>query len=175
MLAFLYEVFLPAKDLMGAAAGDMVVVELTRFPSPYRAPMGRIIQVLGGVDEPGVDVRVVLAKHGIPEVFPEDVLAEAESVEAELGDDALEGREDFRERLIVTIDGETARDFDDAVEVELLDNGHYRLGVHIADVSHYVREGSPLDREAFLRGTSVYFRIARSRCFPSACRTASAV
>ncbi len=153
----LYEVFLPANDLMGAAAGDMVVVELTRFPSPYRAPMGRIIQVLGSVDEPGVDVRVVLAKHGIAEVFPEDVLAEAESVEAELGDDALEGREDFRKRLIVTIDGETARDFDDAVEVELLDNGHYRLGVHIADVSHYVRDGTLLDREAFRRGTSVYF------------------
>ena len=111
----LYEVFLPAKDLMGAAAGDMVLVELTRFPTPHRAPMGRIIQVLGNVDEPGVDVRVVLAKHGIPEVFPEDVLAEAESVEDELGDDALEGREDFRERPIVTIDGETARDFDDAV------------------------------------------------------------
>ena len=153
----LYEVFLPAKDLMGAVAGDMVVVELTRFPTPHRAPMGRIIQVLGNVDEPGVDVRVVLAKHGIPEVFPEDVLEEAESVEDELGDDALEGREDFRERPIVTIDGETARDFDDAVEVELLDNGNYRLGVHIADVSHYVREGSPLDREAYLRGTSVYF------------------
>jgi len=153
----LYEVFLPAKDLMGAAAGDMVLVELTRFPTPYRAPMGRIIQVLGNVDEPGVDVRVVLAKHGIPEVFPEDVLAEAESVEDELRDDALEGREDFRERPIVTIDGETARDFDDAVEVEVLDNGNYRLGVHIADVSHYVREGSPLDREAYLRGTSVYF------------------
>jgi ribonuclease R len=154
---FPYEVFLPDRDLKGAAAKDMVVVELTRYPTPYRAPLGRIVEVVGSVDEPGVDLLVVVAKHGLPDEFPDDVLKAAEAIPAEVDSRELGSREDFRERPIVTIDGETARDFDDAVEVEVLGNGHYLLGVHIADVSHYVREGSPLDREAFHRGTSVYF------------------
>ncbi len=135
----------------------MVVVELTRYPTPYRAPLGRIVEVVGNVDDPGVDLRVVVAKHGLPDGFPPEVLAEAESIPDEVSPDALSEREDFRERPIVTIDGETARDFDDAVEVEILENGNFLLGVHIADVSHYVREGSTLDQEAFHRGTSVYF------------------
>jgi ribonuclease R len=154
---FPYEVFLPDKDLRGARVKDMVVVELTRYPAPYRAPLGRIVEVVGSVDEPGVDLLVVVAKHGLPDEFPQDVLSEAESVPAEVSREALAAREDFRDRPIVTIDGETARDFDDAVEVEFLPNGNYRLGVHIADVTHYVREGSRLDGEAFHRGTSVYF------------------
>jgi ribonuclease R len=154
---FPYEVFLPDKDLGGARAKDMVVVELTRYPAPYRAPLGRIVEVVGNVDEPGVDLLVVVAKHGLPDEFPEDVLAEAEAVPSEVSARALSAREDFRNRPIVTIDGETARDFDDAVEVEVLDSGNFLLGVHIADVSHYVREGSGLDQEAFHRGTSVYF------------------
>ena len=154
---FPYEVFLPDKDLGGARAKDMVVVELTRYPAPYRAPLGRIVEVVGNVDDPGVDLLVVVAKHGLPDEFPEDVLAEAEAVPSEVSLRALSAREDFRDRPIVTIDGETARDFDDAVEVEVLANGNFLLGVHIADVSHYVREGSRLDQEAFYRGTSVYF------------------
>jgi ribonuclease R len=154
---FLYEIFLPDKDLKGARAKDMVVVELTRYPAPYRAPLGRIVEVVGSVDEPGVDLLVVVAKHGLPDEFPQDVLSEAEAVPADVDLRELRAREDFRHRPIVTIDGETARDFDDAVEVEILENGNFVLGVHIADVSHYVREGSPLDREAFHRGTSVYF------------------
>jgi ribonuclease R len=154
---FLYEVFLPDKDLKGAKAKDMVVVELTRYPAPYRAPLGRIVEVVGSVDAPGVDLLVVVAKHGLPDEFPEDVVAEAESVPSEVSPRALAAREDFRDRAIVTIDGETARDFDDAVEVEILDNGNFLLGVHIADVSHYVRASSRLDQEAFHRGTSVYF------------------
>jgi ribonuclease R len=154
---FPHEVFLPDKDLGGARAKDMVVVELTRYPAPYRAPLGRIVEVVGSVDEPGVDLLVVVAKHGLPDEFPEDVLSEANSVPTEVSPEALSSREDFRDRPIVTIDGETARDFDDAVEVEVLPNGNYRLGVHIADVAHYVRQGSRLDEEAFLRGTSVYF------------------
>jgi ribonuclease R len=154
---FPYEVFLPDKDLRGASAKDMVVVELTRYPAPYRAPLGRIVEVVGNVDEPGVDLLVVVAKHGLPDEFPQDVLAEAEAIPTEVDSRALAGREDFRNRPIVTIDGETARDFDDAVEVEVLENGNFLLGVHIADVAHYVREGSPLDQEAFHRGTSVYF------------------
>jgi ribonuclease R len=154
---FPYEVFLPDKDLKGARAKDMVVVELTRYPAPYRAPLGRIVEVVGSVDEPGVDLLVVVAKHGLPDGFPQDVLTEADSVPAEVSREAFSSREDFRDRPIVTIDSETARDFDDAVEVEVLPNGNYRLGVHIADVSHYVPEGSRLDEEAFLRGASVYF------------------
>jgi len=154
---FPYEVFLPDKDLGGAKAKDMVVVELTRYPAPYRAPLGRIVEVVGNVDEPGVDLLVVVAKHGLPDEFPEDVLAEADAIPSEVSSRALGAREDFRKRPIVTIDGETARDFDDAVEVEILENGNFLLGVHIADVSHYVRDGSRLDQEAFHRGTSVYF------------------
>jgi ribonuclease R len=154
---FPYEVFLPDKNLEGAKAKDMVVVELTRYPSPYRAPLGRIVEVVGNVDDPGVDLRVVVAKHGLPDGFPPEVLAAAESVPDEVSRDAVSEREDFRERPIVTIDGETARDFDDAVEVEILENGNFLLGVHIADVSHYVGHGSTLDQEAFHRGTSVYF------------------
>jgi ribonuclease R len=154
---FPYEVFLPGKDLRGARPKDMVVVELTRYPAPYRAPLGRIVEVVGGVDDPGVDLLVVIAKHGLPDEFPTIVLRAAEAIPAAVSRRELEAREDFRNRSIVTIDGETARDFDDAVEVEVLGNGNFLLGVHIADVSHYVHEGSALDQEAFHRGTSVYF------------------
>lgn len=153
----LHDVFLTGTNLLGAKHGEMVVVEITRYPTPHRSPMGQIVEVLGSVDLPGVDVKVVLEKFGIADAFPEDVLEEAESISDEVAAEAIEGREDFRDRPIVTIDGETARDFDDAVEVEVLENGSYRLGVHIADVSHYVKEGSRLDEEAFVRGTSVYF------------------
>jgi ribonuclease R len=154
---FPFEVFLPDGDWKGARAKEMVRVELTRFPSPYRAPLGRIVEVVGGLDDPGVDLAVIVAKHGLPDEFPEDVLAEADAVSAEVSRGELESREDFRGRSIVTIDGETARDFDDAVEVEILENGNFLLGVHIADVSYYVSEGSRLDEEAYHRGTSVYF------------------
>ncbi len=153
----LYEIFLPDRDLSGALPGDMVVVELTRFPAPYRAPMGRIVEVVGSVETEGVDVKVVIAKHGLPDSFLEKVLGAAEEISTEVPVSAIEGREDFRDHPIVTIDGETARDFDDAVEVEVLDNGNFRLGVHIADVSHYVGRGNALDEEAQHRGTSVYF------------------
>ncbi|HSF18430.1 MAG TPA: ribonuclease R [Vicinamibacteria bacterium] len=161
-----YEVFIPDKDLMGAQPGDMIAVELTRFPTPYRAPTGRIVEVMGSVDEPGVDVRVIIAAHGLRDAFPEEVLAESEAIATDVEEKAIERREDFRDRPIVTIDGETARDFDDAVEVDVLPNGNFRLGVHIADVSHYVRRGSHLDAEALLRGTSVYFPDRAIPMFP---------
>jgi ribonuclease R len=154
---FLYEVFVTHGEEAGAQAGEMVVVELTRYPGPFRAPLGKIIEVLGRVDEPGVDVRVIIAKYELPDPFPEDVLREAERVPTAVPKDAFAHRTDFRGEDIVTIDGETARDFDDAVQVEILENGNYLLGVHIADVAHYVLEGSGLDGEAFERGTSVYF------------------
>jgi len=154
---FLYQVQVPTGALGGAKPGEMVVVELTRYPGPFRSPMGRVVEVLGRVEDPGVDVRVMIAKYELPDEFAPEVLVQAERISAVVEPAALAGRTDFRAERIVTIDGETARDFDDAVRVQLLPNGHFQLAVHIADVSHYVAEGSPLDREAFLRGTSVYF------------------
>lgn len=141
--------------------GLAVEVEITRFPQPGRPAAGRVIEVLGPPDAFGVDVEIVIRKHGIPHVFPAHVLAEADeqaakTVEAMAADD-LAHREDFRGLPIVTIDGETARDFDDAVLVRTLEDGTTELQVHIADVSEYVQPGTALDTEARVRGTSVYF------------------
>jgi ribonuclease R len=147
----------PLTPLEGLA----VDVEITGFPSPGRPAQGRIIEVLGPPDAFGVDVEIVIRKHHLPHVFPANVLAEAAYSAAQtvktLDADELKHRRDFRGLPIVTIDGETARDFDDAVYVEQLPNGNWQLQVHIADVSHYVRPGTDLDLEARLRGTSVYF------------------
>jgi len=141
--------------------GMAVDVEITEFPQPGRPARGRVIEVLGPPDAFGVDVEIVIRKHHLPHVFPVDVLLEA-AASAELTVDALDEierarRRDFRGLPIVTIDGETARDFDDAVMVRALANGNWELQVHIADVSHYVRPGTALDLEARFRGTSVYF------------------
>ncbi len=141
--------------------GMAVDVEITDFPQPGRPAKGRVIEVLGPPDAFGVDVEIIIRKHHLPHVFPADVLAEA-TASAELTVDTLEEmerlrRRDFRGLPIVTIDGETARDFDDAVMVRGLANGNWELQVHIADVSHYVRPGTALDLEARFRGTSVYF------------------
>jgi ribonuclease R len=138
-----------------------VDVEITSFPTPGRPARGRVIEVLGPPDAFGVDVEIIIRKHHIPHTFPAPVLAEAaeralETV-ASVDPEVLENREDFRGLPIVTIDGETARDFDDAVLVRRMSNGNNELQVHIADVSWYVRPGSALDTEARLRGTSVYF------------------
>ncbi|MHB0968829.1 MAG: ribonuclease R [Thermoanaerobaculia bacterium] len=142
---------------LGARDGEMVDVEIEQYGSATMEPRGRIIELLGMIGEPGVDIEVVLRKYHIPHQFPEDVVAEAESIPLEIDPQTISSRTDLRDRTIVTIDGETAKDFDDAVEVTRLENGNYRLGVHIADVAHYVVEGGALDREAFERGTSVYF------------------
>jgi ribonuclease R len=155
----------PHRPLEGLA----VDVEITDFPMAGRPARGRVIEVLGPPDAFGVDVEIIIRKHHLPHVFPANVLAEASASaegthvpEAEHGAPGLlpglaEGRRDFRGLKIVTIDGETARDFDDAVLVRPLKNGNWELQVHIADVSHYVRPGTALDLEARLRGTSVYF------------------
>ncbi len=149
------------KDPKHPLEGMAVDVEITSFPTPERPAQGRVIEVLGPPDAFGVDVEIVIRKHHIPHTFPAPVLAEAgdratETV-AKLAPEVLENREDFRGLPIVTIDGETARDFDDAVLVLRMSNGNSELQVHIADVSWYVRPGSALDTEARLRGTSVYF------------------
>jgi len=137
--------------------GMIVNVELLEFPEYGDDAVGRVIEVLGAPDDFGVDVEIIIRKFHIPHEFPPEVLDQARKIPAEIPASELEHRHDFRSLDIVTIDGETARDFDDAVWVETLPNGHFTLQVHIADVSHYVRPQSPIDAEAFLRGTSVYF------------------
>jgi ribonuclease R len=136
--------------------GLVVDVEITSWPTPTRPAVGRVIEVLGSPDDFGVDVEMMIRKHQLPRVFPEKVLAEARAV-AHLDVDEAASRRDFRSLPIVTIDGETARDFDDAVLVTERADGGYELQVHIADVAEYVRTGTDLDLEARLRGTSVYF------------------
>ena len=137
--------------------GVVVDVEITSWPSPADNPKGRVVEILGYEDDFGVDVEIVIRKHHLPHHFPVEVLQEAEQFERTIAASELAHRRDYRALPIVTIDGETARDFDDAVTVRRLPNGNYELQVHIADVAHYVREGSPIDLEARLRGTSVYF------------------
>jgi len=151
---------LGAEAAVHADHGDMeglvVDVEITSWPTPFKPPMGRVIEVLGDPDDFGVDVEMMIRKHQLPRVFPEGVLAEARAV-AHLDQEEVARRRDFRALPIVTIDGETAKDFDDAVLVRARADGGYELQVHIADVAEYVREGTDLDLEARLRGTSVYF------------------
>jgi ribonuclease R len=136
--------------------GSVVNVELTRFPRGGVAPAGRVVEILGRPGDFGVDIEIIIRKHHLPHTFSEAVQEDAQRAARPVGDAERDGRRDFRHLPIVTIDGETARDFDDAVYVERRPGG-WHLQVHIADVAHYVRRDSPLDREARLRGTSVYF------------------
>lgn len=138
--------------------GSIVMVELTHYPEKNYATSleGIVKQVIGHKNDPGMDILSIVVSNGIPTKFPDDVLAEADQVPDTINEKDLVGRRDLREQLIVTIDGEDAKDLDDAVTVKKLANGNYFLGVHIADVSNYVTEGSQLDREAYERGTSVY-------------------
>jgi ribonuclease R len=137
--------------------GLIVDVEITDYARPAALPRGRVIEILGRREEFGVDVEIMIRKFHLPHRFPADVLAEASAAPQYIPERDREARRDFRSLPIVTIDGETAKDFDDAVYVERLAWGNYLLHVHIADVAHYVRPGTALDREARLRGTSVYF------------------
>jgi ribonuclease R len=137
--------------------GMVVNVEITEWPSATSNPKGRIVEVLGYEDDFGVDVEIIIRKHHIPHRFPTDVLEEAQEVEETIPARELRHRRDYRGLPIVTIDGETARDFDDAVFVRRKSNGNFELHVHIADVAQYVRDGMAIDEEARLRGTSVYF------------------
>jgi ribonuclease R len=153
----LFDIVIAQADTLGASQGDIVNVEITRPPSAKYLPTGRVIEVLGDEHAQGIDIEIIIRKHRLPYVFPEAVIREAEAISDTIAQEEINKREDLREALTITIDGETARDFDDAVSLETLSNGRLRLGVHIADVSHYVRQGSPLDEEALRRGTSVYF------------------
>jgi ribonuclease R len=145
-----------ASEAHDSLEGLVVDVEITSWPTPTRPPVGRVIEVLGDPDDFGVDVEMMIRKHQLPRVFPEKVLEEARAV-AHLDEAEANRRRDFRNLPIVTIDGETARDFDDAVLVTERADGGYELQVHIADVAEYVRAATDLDLEARLRGTSVYF------------------
>ncbi|WP_298437721.1 ribonuclease R [Geobacter sp.] len=157
------EIVIPQKWSAGARNGQVVSAEIVAYPTERAKAEGRISEILGNPEDPEVEVRTIVAKHELPFEFPLDVLAEARAVPQAVSESEARRRIDLRERLTVTIDGETARDFDDAVSVRKERGGNIRLWVSIADVSHYVRPGSPLDREAYLRGTSVYFP---DRCIP---------
>jgi ribonuclease R len=137
--------------------GVVVDVEITDWPSATQNPRGRVLEILGEENDFGVDVEIMIRKFHLPHRFPPEVIEEAQAIQSEIPADVLRHRRDYRDLPIVTIDGETARDFDDAVHVRQLENGNYELQVHIADVAQYVTPNSPLDQEARLRGTSVYF------------------
>jgi ribonuclease R len=161
------DVQVPKGDARGAAPGDMVTVAITRWPTPARPALGRITDVLGRIDAPGVDTAVIIRKYGLSDAHGEDAVAEARRLGTAVKDRDIQSRTDFRRWLTVTIDGEHARDFDDAISIDRLPNGNFWLGVHIADVAHYVAEGSALDRDAYERATSVYFPERAVHMFPS--------
>jgi len=150
------DVFIAKGEANGAKNGQIVVAEVTLWPEKKKNPEGKIIEILGNKGDKGIDILTIIRKHGLPEEFTEKVKKYTESIKDTISEDEIKGRTDFRDSKIITIDGEDAKDLDDAVNVELLSNGNYRLGVHIADVSHYVRDKSALDKEALKRGTSVY-------------------
>ncbi|ADU95512.1 ribonuclease R [Geobacillus sp. Y412MC52] len=150
------DIFIPKNAANGAVEGHKVVVRLTSYPEGRMSAEGEVVQILGHKNDPGVDILAIIYKYGLPLQFPEDVIEHANRVPDVITEKDLEGRRDLRGEMIVTIDGEDAKDLDDAVTVTKLENGNYKLGVHIADVSYYVEEGSPIDREAYERGTSVY-------------------
>ncbi|NMA66672.1 MAG: VacB/RNase II family 3'-5' exoribonuclease, partial [Clostridiaceae bacterium] len=151
------DIYIPKDFFNGAQKGQKVVVEITKWPEKNRNAEGKIIEVLGNEGEAGVDVMSIIRAYGIRYEFPDEVINEARSVPDKVLEEEAENRRDLRHLKMVTIDGEDAKDLDDAVSIEKLENGNFKLGVHIADVTHYVKEGSFLDQEALLRGTSVYF------------------
>jgi ribonuclease R len=163
----LTDIHVPTGQWSAAERGDMVLVEITRWPTASRGPAGRVVEVLGRIDEPGVDTQIIIRKFGIPDEHGPEAVEEARRTGNAVKERDIRGRTDFRPIRTVTIDGETARDFDDAITIEKLPNGNYWLGVHIADVSHYVKDGSALDEEAYDRGTSVYFPERAVHMFPS--------
>ena len=163
----LMDIFIPPGQEGGADAGQMVIVELTRWPTQTRGAVGRVADVLGDIDAPGVDTEIIIRKYRIPDAHSSEAVSEALRLGTAVSERDIRSRTDFRNVPTVTIDGEHARDFDDAITIEKLSNGHFWLGVHIADVSHYVQEGSALDREAYERGTSVYFPERAVHMFPS--------
>src|SRR3989304_235178 len=158
----LQEIIIPSKEIKNAKQGEIVEAEITRWPAERIAPLGKIVAVLGNYDDPDVEIEVIVKKYGLFHRFPHNVITEAKEISQVVADEDITGRIDLRNKSTVTIDGETAKDFDDAVSIERITQG-YKLWVSIADVAHYVKEESHLDTEAYKRGTSVYFP---DRCIP---------
>jgi ribonuclease R len=150
------DIFIPKGSTKGAIEGHKVVVKLTSYPEGRKNAEGEVVKILGHKNDPGVDILSVIHKHGLPLAFPDNVLEQANSAPDTIDEKEIANRRDLRNETIVTIDGADAKDLDDAVTVTMLGNGNYKLGVHIADVSYYVTENSPIDVEAEERGTSVY-------------------
>ena len=153
---FNQDIYIPKKYFSGAKDGDKVVVQITVWPQAGRKPEGKIIEVLGPKGEKEVEILSIIRAHGLPEEFPKKVLEEAQKVAVPISQEEIDRRLDIRDLNIFTIDGEDAKDLDDAISIERLSNGNFKLGVHIADVTHYVHEKSKLDKEALKRATSVY-------------------
>lgn len=151
-----YDIFVSKSDINGAKTNQKVVVEITRWPEKRRNPEGKIVEILGYVGEKGTDILSIIKQFKLPEEFPQKVQTQANSIEQTVPQEEIEKRVDLRELNTFTIDGADAKDLDDAVSIEKLSNGNYKLGVHIADVSHYVKERTALDKEAYKRGNSVY-------------------
>ena len=149
------DIYIPGFATGNAVTGSLVIIELTDFGTEKRNPEGKVIEVIGHIDDPGTDILQVIKTYGIPVDFPDDVEHQLDSIPDEVSEEEKTDRRDFRDLDTITIDGEDAKDLDDAISLDYSD-GIYHLGVHIADVSHYVREGSPLDKEALNRGTSNY-------------------
>jgi ribonuclease R len=160
------DVQVPRGEARGASPGEMVTVEITRWPTASRPALGRVTEVLGDLNAPGVDTAVIIRKYNLLDTHSEEAIAEARRLGPSVRERDLAGRTDFRPWQTVTIDGEHARDFDDAISLDRLPNGNFWLGVHIADVDHYVAEGSALDRDAYERATSVYFPERAVHMFP---------
>ena len=151
------DIFVRKKYFSGASKGDKVVVEIIKYPDKRNSAEGRIVEIISRAGKPGGDIKAIARSYGMRETFPSRVNAEAAAMKKRgiKGQD-ISGRRDLRGRKLFTIDGADSKDFDDAVSIERLENGNYLLGVHIADVAHYVKEDGPMDKEAFKRGTSVY-------------------
>jgi ribonuclease R len=148
---------IPKKSAGGARGNQVVLAEITRYPTRREGPEGRILKVLGEPDDPRIDSEIIIHKYGLPDAFRPSALQEAAAIPSKISEEVIVARQDLRGLNFFTVDGDTARDFDDAIAITRQADGHCKLWVSIADVSHYVREGSGLDQEAFRRGTSVYF------------------
>lgn len=152
----LHDIFVPLSDLNGAKNGQKVQVSITEWPEEAKNPIGKVIHILGEQGENNTEMNAILAQFGFPLEFPAAVEKEANDIPEVVSAAEMEGRKDFRETVTFTIDPADAKDFDDAISFKVLENGNYEIGVHIADVSHYVQPNSELDKEAYSRGTSVY-------------------